>query len=282
MNTPTDKTDALVALADRLGNAVQMYRESRTTLRHLSDSAADAVATLRHLAAQAPAAPAAAGGETVAWAVYGEAAEYGPVLLPDYCGSMDIIRKRMMEKAQREGFKGSFVERMAELGWWVEPLTLSRPAADSEAVYWQSPDGRVMSDVDVRFDGTNTLGWKQVTRAPAAATVAEYVKQAVAEWEECRSPLAAQQAMFRIANGLANDPAELAAAPTPPAVDEGIERQARVLLGDVIGHTEDDIVRLCRADGAYTVDLDDTLRAIEAALAKQAAHQADDAEGRHD
>jgi hypothetical protein len=60
--------------------------------------------------------------EAVAWAVYGESDEYGPTLIPQYCGSMGIIRDRVMEGARREGFNGNFVQRMADLGWWVEPL----------------------------------------------------------------------------------------------------------------------------------------------------------------
>src|SRR5690606_4737973 len=51
------------------------------------------------------------GGEVVAWGVFGKSAEYPkPVLLPDYVGSMDTIRQRVMEKARREGFRGNFVE----------------------------------------------------------------------------------------------------------------------------------------------------------------------------
>jgi hypothetical protein len=49
--------------------------------------------------------------------------------------------------------------------------------------------------------------------------------------------------------------------------EQDCEKRAREFLGDVIGHTTDDIERLLRADGAYTVDLDDALRAIAAALA---------------
>ena len=60
--------------------------------------------------------------EAVAWAAYGTSDELGPVMLPDYVGTMDVIRKRVMEDARREGFNGHFVERMANLGWWVEPL----------------------------------------------------------------------------------------------------------------------------------------------------------------
>src|SRR5690606_17960828 len=42
------------------------------------------------------------GGEVVAWGVFGKSAEYPkPVLLPDYVGSMDTIRQRVMEKARR-------------------------------------------------------------------------------------------------------------------------------------------------------------------------------------
>lgn len=57
-----------------------------------------------------------------AYAVYGKSEEFGPVLLSEYVGSMDVIRNRVMEKARREGFAGDFVQRMAELGWWIEPL----------------------------------------------------------------------------------------------------------------------------------------------------------------
>lgn len=44
--------------------------------------------------------------------------------------------------------------------------------------------------------------------------------------------------------------------------------RAREIVGDVIGHTADDIVRLQYADGAYTIDLDDALKAVEQALSQ--------------
>lgn len=76
-------------------------------------------------------------GEPVAHAVYARSEEYGPVLLPDYVGSMEVIRRRVIEAARREGFKGDFVQRMADLGWWIEPLcrwphpSSSMPACES-------------------------------------------------------------------------------------------------------------------------------------------------------
>lgn len=51
------------------------------------------------------------------------------VRIPGYCGTMEEVRRGVMEKAQREGFKGDFVERMAELGWWLEPLVLKNGQA---------------------------------------------------------------------------------------------------------------------------------------------------------
>lgn len=67
-----------------------------------------------------------ASDEPAAFAAHGKSEEFGPVLLSEYVGSMEVIRGRVMEKARREGFTGDFVQRMAELDWWIEPL-YSRP-----------------------------------------------------------------------------------------------------------------------------------------------------------
>lgn len=110
------------------------------------------------------------GGEAVAYAVYGNAEEYGPVLIPEYCGSEQIIRERVMEKARREGFTGTFAERMAELGWWLAPLyTTPRAAAGMDSMVqrflaWPLPDS-VFADLCAtrrpepgeRRSGTNLL-----------------------------------------------------------------------------------------------------------------------------
>lgn len=61
-------------------------------------------------------------GGAAAYAVYGHSEEYGDVLIPQYVGSIAQIRERVMQAAAREGFKGDFVQRMAELGWTLKPL----------------------------------------------------------------------------------------------------------------------------------------------------------------
>ena len=67
--------------------------------------------------------PAPDGGEAVAYAVFARSHECPkPVMLKEYVGSMDVVRSRVMEKARKEGFDDDFVTRMAELGWWLEPL----------------------------------------------------------------------------------------------------------------------------------------------------------------
>lgn len=67
-----------------------------------------------------------------AYAVYGYTEEYGHVLLPDYVGPMNVIRERVMEKARREGYLGTFEDRMKELDWSIRPL-FSHPPEDLDA-----------------------------------------------------------------------------------------------------------------------------------------------------
>ena len=69
----------------------------------------------------------------VAWVVVATTEEYGDVILTEYAGTMDDIRKRVMDKARREGFSGHFVERMVSLGWRVEPLALITTVAELRA-----------------------------------------------------------------------------------------------------------------------------------------------------
>ena len=62
--------------------------------------------------------------------------------------------------------------------------------------------------------------------APSAPVGVEaVVLEAVAEWEECKSPLAAQQAMFKIANDLRANEADRTLAQRPAAVD-GVDWRA--------------------------------------------------------
>ena len=96
-------------------------------------------------------------GEAVAYAVYGSAEEYGPVMLPDYVGSMEVIRNRVMAGALREGFKGNFVERMAALGWWLEPLFLAA-APQVEAKRQTGEDQLPKFAVGDRVIWTNKFG----------------------------------------------------------------------------------------------------------------------------
>lgn len=93
-------------------------------------------------------------GDAVAWAVYGFSDEYGSVLLPDYIGTMDVIRNRVMEVARREGYDGHFVQRMAELGWYLEPLfratnfleTSSKLVVDPGRYFADGPQGHFFAD----------------------------------------------------------------------------------------------------------------------------------------
>lgn len=79
---------------------------------------------------------------------------------------------------------------------------------------------------ELAFGNDFADAWKAAIAAAPAAQVAEPdgvmsygVRRAVAEWEQCKSPLAAQHAMTAIANDLRNNPA---AAPAV-AVDEAGE-----------------------------------------------------------
>lgn len=60
--------------------------------------------------------------KVVAHIVFGKPEDYPPVAIQEYAGSISVIRDRVMANANREGFHGDFVTRMADLGWWLEPL----------------------------------------------------------------------------------------------------------------------------------------------------------------
>lgn len=81
------------------------------------------------------AAAALSGREAVAFAVYAHSDETGgAVMIDDYIGTMRVVRDRVMEKARREGFNGDFVQRMAELGWWLQPLYTTPQPGDGVVV----------------------------------------------------------------------------------------------------------------------------------------------------
>lgn len=73
------------------------------------------------LAGFVPAAPATI-PKPAAYAMYARSEEFGDVLLAPYCGSKEWIQRRVMESARNARFIGSFDQRVAELGWWMEPL----------------------------------------------------------------------------------------------------------------------------------------------------------------
>ncbi len=143
--TPCAVTDRLVQMlrdSDSRGAAEYGATVDRTDLSPLDwidHATAENLDSAKYLQAlrrplENGAAQPAASQEAVAWAVYGKSDEWPePVLLADYVGSMEVIRKRVMEGAIREGFKGDFVERMAELGWWLEPLALAAPVTAAPA-----------------------------------------------------------------------------------------------------------------------------------------------------
>jgi len=72
-------------------------------------------------------------GRVVAYIVFAKSDEYpNPVAIHEYAGSVSIIRDRVMAKAMREGFKGDFVTRMADLGWWLERLVPEQLLVEAE------------------------------------------------------------------------------------------------------------------------------------------------------
>jgi hypothetical protein len=90
----------------------------------------DVQAVLNHLAADAV---------PVAYGVRSNSSEWrGPVWLTCYMGRKTEIEQAVMRAAHREGFIGSFDDRMKELGWWIEPVydhpqpaTLNEVSGDS-------------------------------------------------------------------------------------------------------------------------------------------------------
>jgi hypothetical protein len=64
----------------------------------------------------------------VAYIAFGRAGTT-PIALCEYCGSTELdVYQKVLEVAWREGFRGTGRERMAELGWWIEPVFM-RPNA---------------------------------------------------------------------------------------------------------------------------------------------------------
>lgn len=103
--------------------------------------------------------------EVVAWGVYAKSDEYPePILIPEYAGSMGVIRLRLMEKARSEGFMGDFEQRLAELGWWLEPLFRASPVAAAPGI-----DAR--QDAESWGVALNEAGWTFMNSCPEQSSL---------------------------------------------------------------------------------------------------------------
>lgn len=75
-----------------------------------------------------------AAGKVATHAVFARSDEYPePVCLTGYVGTESEIASKVMEMARREGYRGTFADRMKELGWWVAPLFTAPPADPAKA-----------------------------------------------------------------------------------------------------------------------------------------------------
>lgn len=62
------------------------------------------------------------------------------VALPQYSGRTEnIVLDKVLEAAEREGYKGTAADRIKELGWWVGPVYADPPAGMPRPP-WMKPD----------------------------------------------------------------------------------------------------------------------------------------------
>ena len=79
------------------------------------------------------------------------------VALPQYSGwTENIVLDKVLEAAEREGYKGTGADRIKELGWWVGPVYADAPAGMPRPP-WMKPDdffgdGRPEHAMDVMPD----------------------------------------------------------------------------------------------------------------------------------
>jgi hypothetical protein len=75
-----------------------------------------------------------AAGKVATHAVFARSDEYPePVCLTGYVGTESEIASKVMEMARREGYRGTFADRMKELGWWIAPVFTAPPADPAKA-----------------------------------------------------------------------------------------------------------------------------------------------------
>lgn len=73
-------------------------------------------------------------GKVATHAVFARSDEYPePVCITGYAGTESEIARKVMEAARREGYRGTFADRMKELGWWIAPLYTAPPADPAKA-----------------------------------------------------------------------------------------------------------------------------------------------------
>jgi len=141
-------------------------------------------------------APVASGDvKPAAYAVYGNAEGYGPVMLPEYVGSMEVIRNRVIANALREGFTGNFVERMAELGWWLEKLYATPRAAEAVADEWRpietAPEGVMILLADMTATEARHwafVGWKHHWNKDGHVETPSAINRRATHWRPLPAP----------------------------------------------------------------------------------------------
>lgn len=75
-----------------------------------------------------------AAGKVATYAVFARSDEYPePLCITGYAGTESEIARKVMEAARREGYRGTFADRMKELGWWIAPLYTAPPADPAKA-----------------------------------------------------------------------------------------------------------------------------------------------------
>lgn len=106
-----------------------------------------------------------AAGKVATHAVFARSDEYPePVCLTGYVGTESEIASKVMEMARREGYRGTFADRMKELGWWIAPV-FTAPPADPAKASGSAPDFYVCDAFLARLkeDGgcVDAILWKE-------------------------------------------------------------------------------------------------------------------------
>jgi hypothetical protein len=118
-----ERIDAGVAGLDRATKTASVKADPRGAVEAVI-AAVDAVSDPMDLGYRQ------AGYMVFAWPVVGTGFDRTRLIpLADYAGANEReVKEKVLQRAEREGFRGTAAERLAELGWTIEPVYFRPPS----------------------------------------------------------------------------------------------------------------------------------------------------------